>query len=317
MDNNRKEEQSEKKETKKSIRDNFIFPLIIAVISALLSNHFTAEAVQKGVVETLSTKLDYIEATDKLDDAIAEIVERDNDAEKQAKENESTISETEQENKELQKKLNNMPKVQYNSISIVKNGLKTDENINNGWATIDNRNYYSEDSVNSLLESKVHLDEETNTLFYDITGTSNPKETKVKLENTKVLYDGAKRTVCDGSTPNLFSIGSKTYSTGFILETTRWDGYGNALFDLENSYSKISFDVGRLNDTNKGDAKLRVYFSKNQNDMMSFYKDYELSADTGLNHIEIDLNHYYGMKFELIFINEDTSYGFTNIYLEY
>lgn len=313
MDNNRKEEQSEKKETKKSIRDNLIFPLIVAIVSVLLTHHFTAESVQKGVVETLSTKLDYIEATDKLEDAIAEIVERDNDAEKQATENESTISETEQENKELQKKLNNMPKVQYNSISIVKNGLKTDENINNGWATIDNRNYYSEDSVNSLLESKVHLDEETKTLFYDITGTSDPRESKITLEDSNTWYDGYNCKYYESSNADTFSLGSDSYNSGFTLNNHTWEGNSYALFHLKGNYSKMAFDVGKVAGEENFDATMRVYLDN------KYSEEYDLSASVAYKHIEIELKYSDSLKIEVFTDNTShtTVYGFSNVILEY
>ena len=53
--------------------------------------------------------------------------------------------------------LNKLPKVEYNSIGIVVDGLREAEEINNGWADIDGKNYYSEDVVNSLLDQKFIL----------------------------------------------------------------------------------------------------------------------------------------------------------------
>lgn len=171
---------------------------------------------QNAIVEVLADEFGDITRNMKFDEAIGQMKIDINELKK---DKENLLLENENLEKE-NTQLRSLPKVEYNSISIVKNGLKTEENIDKGWVTIDDRNYYSEDSVNSLLESKVLLDEETSTLFYDTTGKSDPKETRVKLEDTKILYDGARITVCDGSTPSFFSIGSKTYNTGFILETS-------------------------------------------------------------------------------------------------
>ena len=163
-----------------------ITTIIGPIISGVIVNNFTKdrtyEAVQKATVEMLSTKLDYIDASDQLADAINEIGLRNEKANSQSAENDELLKE---KDKEIEKKdkeietlnstINSLPKIEYNSIGVVLNGLKTEEIIKNGWASIDGKNYFSENSVNSLLEFKIHLDEDTKTLFYDDSGNSNPK----------------------------------------------------------------------------------------------------------------------------------------------
>ena len=107
-----------------------------------------------------------------------------------------------------------------------------------------------------------------------------------------------------------------TRNTGFVLDNNGWYEDAAAFFDLGGDYSKISFDVGRVSGSHKSDAALRVYFSKNENDTMTVYKEYDLSSDVALRHFDIDLNHYNGMKFELLYKNGEAKYGFINVILE-
>jgi len=309
MEKNNRKEEAEKRETKKSIRDNLIFPLIVAIVSILLTYHFTAESVQKGVVETLSMKLDYIEATDKIEEAIDEISKKDKE-----------LKEYERKSEELQSKVSsaqNASQVEYHTIAIFKDGQKTEDGIKNGWAIIDGKNFYSENTMNSLLGHNVYLDEVNSTLSFNSDGSNNYKETKVALEKTDVLRPGKRCTVFDGTSSDTFSMGSSTYNTGFSLKSDGWYYEGTALFDLSEKYSKISFDVGNINGDSQGDAVLRIYFRKATNDKMTFEQEFELQGDVSSKHVEINLNHYCDMTIELNHIDEGVEYGFANLVLEY
>ncbi len=288
-----------------------IGPIIAGFVVNAVTKDRTYEAVQKATVEMLSANLEYINASDKLKDAVAKIASKDEEYKTLSAKSESAASEKEKEIEDLKGIIENMPKVEYNSISIVKNGLKTEENIDNGWATIDDRNYYSEDSVNSLLESKVLLNEETSTLFYDTTGKSDPKETKISLENTTILYDGYCYKVYNGSSSETFSLGSESYNTGFRIGSDRGNNVGYVLFDLKGDYSKISMDVGRVTGSVKKDARLAIYLDG------QFEEEYKLSSDATSKHIDINLAHANDLKIELSTDTYVFDYGFANVILEH
>lgn len=292
-----------------------------SIIGPIIVNNVTKDrtygAVQKATVEMLSAQLDYIDASDELDAAIDKIIKMEKEAATQSKAYENALHEKDAEIEKLKSNMNDMPNVELNSLDVVKNGLKSEETLKNGWAVIEGKNYYSESTVNSLLQSTVQLDGDNKTLYYSENGASNTEITRVALEDTNVLHDGDALTIIDRNNADPFSMGSGTYYSGFILYSD-YVNTGSALFDLGGHYSKICFDAGRINNTKIEDVTLRVFLRNNVNDTMKFYKEYELSADTALDHIEIELGYACDMKIEMESKNSNNAYyGFTNIILEY
>lgn len=301
-----------------SIKQKILVSAISAAVGAIITggvsiylNAKTEDQMradtENAIVKVLSDEFVDITRDMEFDEAIGQM-KKDIDTLRKDKDN------FEAENTDLKIKidqLNKLPKVEYNPIGIVVDGLREAEEINNGWADIDGKNYYSEDVVNSLLESKVYLDDESKTLFYDVAGISNPRETKVVLGDTDVLYDGVRCDVYDGTDANTFSLGSTSYNSGFVLGSAGGGGGGYALFDLKRNFSKISMDVGRLAGSEKADATLSIFLND------KFVEEIQLSSNVTSKYIEIDLAHSDNMKIELRTSTLGGRYGFANVVFEY
>ena len=303
--------------------ESFGQKLLVAVISVAVGSVITGGVsiylnaktedqmrtdTENAVVQALADEFGDITRDMEFDEAIGQM-KKDIDDLRKDKEK------LEKGNTDLEKmivELNKLPKVEYNSIGVVLDGLKIEDGIEQGWATIDGKNYYSEDLVNSLFESKVYLDKETKSLFYDTAGTSNLKETKVALEDTEVLYEGDHYRIYKSPGPDTITLGSTQYKTGFTL-SPKYGYPGKALFDLGGNYSKICFDVGRV--TGAYTAKtndISVYLGE------EIVEKIEINPNVVSKHVEIPLKYASEMMIKASTSHLDgTSFGFVNVILEY
>lgn len=155
-------------------------------------------------------------------------------------------------------------------------------------------------------------DSESNTVLYSSDGKSVIPGRKVDLFDTNVLYEGHECEPFIPSNGKSFSMGSNTYNKGFILHNPYSIYNGNdviALFDLQGKYSKMYFDLGRLNGYNIRDAVLKVYLDGTYN------REFALSSSLPPQLVSIDLNYASSMKLELV-SNGMGGYGFANVVLE-
>jgi len=315
MNNSKTEKDSFKKGWKQSFRDYLLFPLLVSLILIPVTRYYTIISEQRSVANDLSIKTGIEGNYDTVDEVINEITVRYTDAIDECNKLNDKIKEKNALIEELQSKISsaqNASQVEYHTIAILKDGQKTEDGIKNGLAIIDGKNYYSEDSVNSLLESKVYLDKETKSLFYDTAGTSNPKETKVALEDTEVLYDGEHYRIYKSPSSEAITLGSTQYKTGFTL-SPKYGHPGKALFDLGGNYSKICFDVGRVTGASAAKTnEISVYFGE------EFVEKIEINANVVSKHVEIELNNASEMIIKASTSALDgTSFGFVNVILEY
>lgn len=97
------------------------------------------------------------------------------------------------------------------------------------------------------------------------------------------------------------SIGRKTYNDSFKVSNN-----GFALFNLNGNYSKVTMDVGRIDNSSVTDAEIKIYLD----DKLS--GNYKISGEKVLTNIDIDLAGASNMK---ITLEADTTvhYGFVNI----
>ena len=108
-------------------------------------------------------------------------------------------------------------------------------------------------------------------------------------------------------------MGSSTYNKGFVIyddHSLFGEGDGYALFDLQGKYSKISFDVGRTNEYNKDDVRLKVYLNN------EYVEEYFLNAESPPVPLEINLNYANNLKLEITGGGK-VIYGFANVVLSY
>lgn len=86
----------------------------------------------------------------------------------------------------------------------------------------------------------------------------------------------------------------------WITQPSSWD------FRIDGNYSKVTMDVGRIDDSTVTDAEIKIYLD----DKLS--GSYKISAEKVLTNIDIDLAGANNMK---ITLEADTfvRYGFVNI----
>lgn len=143
--------------------------------------------------------------------------------------------------------------------------------------------------------------------YSEINDDSIQGETVEFSQVPDILYDGERFTKYINSEEKSFSVGGKTYYTGFEINT-HYEGWkGFVYFNLERKYSKMVFDVGR-NFEDKCDATLLVSNSD------GLREEYNLAGDIPSQHIEIDLNMANDLTLKLKSDNNYVGFGFFNIY---
>ena len=177
---------------------------------------------------------------------------------------------------------------------------------------------YLLDRIDELEEDLKNMEKENdelnNLLEQEQKNISTPSESKVNENGTsfqnilEVLYDGDNYKRYDGD--NKFSVGGKEYRYGFTVGCDRGIanfGPGYASFNLDGKYSKMSFDVGKV-DGYKASATVIVTSQSGINE------SYPVSADSISQPIEIDVKNTEDLK---ITVDSDRTveYGFFNIYL--
>lgn len=136
---------------------------------------------------------------------------------------------------------------------------------------------------------------------------------KIELTKTNILYDGVCYKLYLPSEGNTFSMGSKTYSKGFVMyddHSLFGEGDGYTLFDLGGKYSKISFIVGRTNEYEKQNVTLKVYLNG------EYIEEYSLDAQSPPVYLEIDLKYANNLKLEITG-GSRVKYGFADVILYY
>lgn len=172
------------------------------------------------------------------------------------------------------------------------------------------KNEELQSQMDELSEENDKLQKENENLKIQTEPTEEAKSTEgVPFESVlNVLYDGDNYKRYDGE--NKFSVGGKEYRYGFTVGCDRGIanfGPGYASFNLDGKYSKMSFDVGKV-DGYKASATVIVTSQSGINE------SYPVSADSISEPIEIDLEYTKDLK---ITVDSDRTveYGFYNVYL--
>ena len=118
----------------------------------------------------------------------------------------------------------------------------------------------------------------------------------------ETLYDGDEYTKYDGTNnPEGIKIGGESYTNA--VEMAGKSPF--VLFNLNNSYNEISFDVGRVDDSYIEDRTLRVYLNNVESG------EYAIDAEVPLTSITVQVAGASTMKIELVGENY-TKYGLVN-----
>lgn len=167
-----------------------------------------------------------------------------------------------------------------------------------------------DDKIIADLKERIKELEQQN---LETTDSKNDSTSKINLMDTNVLYEGVCYKIYLPSESDSFSMGSKTYNTGFVMyddHSLFGEGDGYTLFDLGGEYSKISFSVGRTNEYEKQDVKLNVYLNG------EYMEEYSLNAESPPINLEIDLNYANNLKLEITG-GSRVKYGFADVVLYY
>ena len=292
-----------------TIKAAIISAIITGLLSALVSvlifflGNFSTQAT---IVETLSGYFDSVDKDMSYEQALQTIYA-------EAKQKDEEISILKQQNADYENRISRIPDFEFKDPMLIADGLKVQDHVDQSMVVIDNKNYFSQGLLNVVLKNMLSYDGSQNAVFYNATGVNLFTETRIDLFSTNVLYGGTCYGVFLPSEGKTFSMGSNTYSKGFVIYddySLFGDGDGYALFDLQGKYSKISFDVGRTNEYEKEDVVLKVYLNN------EYVEEYSLNAQAPPIHLEINLNYANNMKLEITG-GTRVKYGFANVVLNY
>ena len=278
---------------------------IIATFLCAYYSHWLGEkSTQEAILESLSDHFDFVDESMSYEQAMQSLYE-------EMKEKDLEINSLNQQIGKLQGQ--DTVTVSYKNPSLISDGLKIEDNINRAVLTTGNHIYYLDSVLSRILENKLIYDSDKDVIIYSANGENLPAETKIDLFDTKVLYEGENFETFIPADGKTFAMGSGIYNKGFTLHHKSYDpnyNSGIALFDLQGKYSKITFEVGRLNDCNLQNAVLKVY--------LNGVYDGEFSLDGSLPPVTltIDLKYANSMKIQLT-NNDYVGYGFANMILEY
>lgn len=295
-----------KEKSKVSIVNTIIGALITGVIGWMGGTRY-------GEKETYVEVNNYIQSATSEADDYKSLVNKYDKTIKTNSKLEKENKNLSEENALLQDEISDSVTADIKSPSVVIDGMKSEQNWNKSTAIIGDTNYYSENLLNNILESKISYDSDKNTLFYNSKGQDISSVTKVDALLTNVIYEGTGYEVINSSSGKEISMGSQTYNKGLEIwddESLFGGGNGYALFDLQGKYSKLEFDVGRTNANEKENVDLKVYLDN------ECKETYHLNAETPPVHYEISLNYANSMKLE-ISGGTRVVYGFVNMILYY
>lgn len=283
-----------------------LLSVIVPIICVILTHILTDISTQATFVERLSVYFDVVDENMSYEQAIKTM----RDESQKIKNDNGKLK---KQIAELQSQISSVPEIQFKNPAIIVDGLKTQENTNNSVVTLDGTNYYSQNMLNMILDNNILYNMNDNTIYYAKNEKSVSTETKVKLLDTNVLYDGVGYDVYLPSNGDSFSMGSDTYNEGFVLydnHSILGEGDGYALFELKRQYSKIAFDVGRTNEYEMQDVELKVYLDN------KYIEVYSLNAQSPPVPLEINLNYANSLKLEITG-GSKVKYGFTDVILYY
>lgn len=173
-------------------------------------------------------------------------------------------------------------------------------------ALVDGEAYFSANVLHSITGKSLKYNNEEGVIFY---GTEN-KVTKIPFSDVSdILYNGKVYWKFTSTGTNSFTVAGKEYSDGFVIgcdHSLFGEGDGYVLFNLQGNYTKLEFDVGKTDDYEMQDVTVKVFLDG------SMTEQYELSSESTLEHIEINLNNARDLKI-LITGGSRVKYGFFNV----
>ncbi|MBQ4428679.1 MAG: hypothetical protein II871_02775 [Clostridia bacterium] len=179
-------------------------------------------------------------------------------------------------------------------------GEEIDTTLRDYMAVIQSHNYYSEDFLNQVLPKSFVF--EDNTIFYD-----KPAPEKVKV-TSRIIYDAERITTFDGG--DHFSMGLNDYHYGVTSNDTSYNRRFKIACNRE--YSKITFTLGHIDNTDMSDGRLVIYYYDNHNELKEC-KTIDLHGDMPILSYEVPIYNTTTVIFEIV--SRWGQYGIADIYL--
>ncbi len=217
---------------------------------------------------------------------------------------ESENKKLEERNNILENQINqkeSIPKINLHDYTLYINGVE--QNITTSNSVIEYNSYtYLRSDIVSLLDNSITINKENNKIV-----KGNDFGETVSLMKECPPYEAY---VSYSTDP--FIIQNKTYSKGFSASCS---DYKYLLFNLENKYSSLQFDIGHIDGSGDYGCVVNFYIDD------EYIKTITKSSQDDISHEEIPLNYGKILKMEILTKEEPTAspmcadYGFANMIL--
>lgn len=270
--------------------------LILPVFVALVPVMLTVVSPEKAVEVAFPDLEKYIKRTEEL--------------EKEKKELSKVIVDLEQNQSKIQEKNKQLSEKKYAEITdagLVIDGLEI-KTVSNLLAVVDGKNYYHEDVLKEVTDKKSQYDDEQKKVF--IGNQEVNKVNKIRFsEVSHLLYGGENYVKYDEKQTKPFLVAGKEYESGMVIESSKYATEGSyVLFNLDGKYSKIEFNVGKIDDTYSiEDAKMKIHLDGEVS------KQEKVAADIPYTPYEIEVGKAKSLKLALH--DSSSSFGFYDIVL--
>ncbi len=278
--------------------------LVSSLYDLLKDNNVIESGAEADYQQLLSMLSNYISNVSTTTTELANEISRLNsDNESSASDHQNAINKLNAKIEDLQSKVTDYEEKTWAELSAPNAtvlGEKIDTTLRDYMAVIQSHNYYSEDFLNQVLPKSFVF--EDNTIFYD-----KPAPERVKV-TSRIIYDTADITTFDGG--DHFSMGLNDYHYG----VTSNDTYDNRRFKIacNREYSKITFTLGHIDNTNMSDGRLVIYYYDNHNELKEC-KTIDLHGDMPILSYEVPIYNTTTVIFE--FVSRRGRYGIADIYL--
>lgn len=152
----------------------------------------------------------------------------------------------------LQSELQSQVLVKLRTPNAYISGEQSDTTIKDYLALINSHNYYSEEFLNSFLPKSLVYEDDI--IYYD-----KEAPERINVINSGVIYDNSGFNLCNGSSH--FTMGLQDYNNGIRPN----DDYRHFVYIACNkNYSQISFTLGHVDNTDRKDRELTIYYMDNE-----------------------------------------------------
>lgn len=243
---------------------------------------------------------------------VEKYINRADDLEKENKELSENIVNLQKESTKMKNKNKLLGEKKYAEISdteLVVDGLMVKAK-NNLVANVDGDHYYHENILKNVTGKEIQYDDDQNKIF--IGNQEINKINKIKFEDVKkLLYSGKNEINYEEEENDSFLVAGKEQKHGFVLTNSKYSREGSyGLFNLDGKYSKIEFDIGKVDDSNSSyieDAKMKIFLDN------ELSEEHKISAELADTHFEIPVNNAKSLK--ILLTDSGSNFGFYNIVL--